>query len=230
MTGTPEVPRVPWATFVASLDWRQGEHVSLIGPTGSGKTTLALALLPRRTYVCALGTKPADRTLSGLIRTEGYKRIKAWPPGPTRRRVILWPLVRDPDDIPAQAAIFDHALREIFREGGWSLFVDEVWYVARFLGLARLLELFWSQARSLGITLIATTQRPAHVPLMMYSEPTHVFLWRMNELADRKRLREFGGGLNSDLIMRTLAELRPHEALYLNTRTGAMTITRAPRR
>lgn len=224
------IERLPWDEFMARFDWRQGQHVSLIGPTESGKTTLALALLPRRTYVCVLGTKSKDKTLNTLIRQEGYRRIKSWPPGPTRRRVILWPPVVDPDDIPAQQVIFNHAFHEIFRAGGWTLFIDEVWYVAKFLGLSRMLELFWSQARSLGITLVATTQRPANVPLMMYSEPTHVFLWKMTELADRKRLREFGGGLNSDLIVGTLAALRPHEALYLNTRTGAMAITTAPRR
>lgn len=228
--GKGGIPRLSWDEFLQRFDWRQGEHVTLIGPTGSGKTTLALALLYLRTYVVVFGTKPRDRTLMSLIRREGYRRIRAWPPGPTRRRVILWPKVVDPDDIPAQAVIFDDALRQIFRSGGWCVFVDEVWYVAKFLGLARLLELFWSQARSLGITLVATTQRPAHVPLAMYSEATHVFLWQMVEMADRKRIREFGGSLNSALIVDTLAVLDKHDCLYLNTRTGQMFITKAPRR
>ncbi len=225
-----EIPRVPWDEFMDGLDWRQGEHVSMIGPTGQGKTTLALALLPRRSYTVVLGTKPRDKTLTSLIRNDGYKRIYQWPPGPTRRRVVLWPVIRRPEDIPHQQEVLDAALRDIYAEGGWCIFVDEVWYLSVFLGMSRLLELFWSQARSLNISFVAATQRPAHVPLMMYSQPTHLFFWKDNDPANLKRLKELGGGLNSKLVAAAIESLRPFEALYLNTRTGAMAITTAPRR
>lgn len=225
-----DIPRVSWDAFLASLDWQQGEHVTLIGHTGSGKTTLALALLPRRSYVVATATKPEDKTMSSLIRRDKYKRIAAWPPGPTRRRVVLWPPINRPSDIPVQRAVFADALGEIYAERGWCVCVDEVWYLSKFLGLGRVLELFWSQGRSIGLSLVAATQRPAYVPLMMYSQATHVFLWRENDPANLKRIRELDGGLNSSLIQHTVASLPKFECLYLNTRTGHMCITRAPKR
>lgn len=40
-----DVEQQPWDNFVAAFAWKQGEHVSLIGPTGHGKTTLAGYLL-----------------------------------------------------------------------------------------------------------------------------------------------------------------------------------------
>lgn len=40
-----ETDYVDWATFIDGFDWSQGEHVSLIGPTGHGKTTTAGHLL-----------------------------------------------------------------------------------------------------------------------------------------------------------------------------------------
>jgi hypothetical protein len=224
------VESLPWDEFMARFRWRQGEHVSLIGPTGSGKTTLALALLPLRTYVCVFGTKPKDDTLTTLIRREGYKRIKRWPPGATRRRVVLWPSVPRMEDIAIQRPVFAEAMAEIYHEGGWTAVFDEVWYTSAFLGLARPHTVLWTQARALNVTVVASTQRPANVPLQMYSEPTHVFLWQMTELTDRKRIAQFGGSLNSKLIIETLAELERFEVLYLNTRTRAMIRTRAPRR
>ena len=51
----PEVPFVPWAEFLPSMmqAWAENaqgkaEHMTMVGPTGQGKTTLALALLNER--------------------------------------------------------------------------------------------------------------------------------------------------------------------------------------
>src|SRR5690242_7261177 len=73
---------VPWDQFLATrFLWRQGEHVSLIGRTGGGKSTLALAITPKRKYVAVLGTKPRDSTLSGLLKNgEGWRRMPTWNP------------------------------------------------------------------------------------------------------------------------------------------------------
>ena len=35
-----EIERVPWNSFLKTFDWKQGEHVAAIAPTGAGKTTL----------------------------------------------------------------------------------------------------------------------------------------------------------------------------------------------
>src|SRR5690349_6421632 len=68
-------PPVSWDDFYGyfGANWRQGEHVGLIGPTGSGKTTLAMWLLPLRKYVVVLGTKPRDKTLDELAARGYYK-------------------------------------------------------------------------------------------------------------------------------------------------------------
>ena len=42
-------PVVPWDDFLTYvLDWKQSQHVGLIGPTDSGKSTLSFAILPQR--------------------------------------------------------------------------------------------------------------------------------------------------------------------------------------
>jgi energy-coupling factor transporter ATP-binding protein EcfA2 len=223
----------PWEDFHAyfSRAWAQGEHVSYIGPTGSGKTTLALAILPIRQHVLALATKPKDRTMDRLHRDERWPIVREWPPKRIRGnadRLILWPPFSRPDDVVAQQVVMHRALVDAFTQGGWTIFADELFYLCRYLGLQRTLEMIWTQGRSVGITLVGGTQRPAHVPLLAYDQATHLFFWRDN---DETNLRRIGGlgGLNSAAIRRTVASLPKHHALYLNTRTGETCTTLAPK-
>ncbi len=231
-----EVPRVEWDQFVADhFQWVQGEHVSLIGPTGSGKTTLALAILPMRSYVMVLATKPKDDTLDKLVK-DGYRKVKNWKGvvALTRQmnrdrslRVVMWPPYRSIRDKATQAAALDEAMHEAFIQGGWTVFADEL-YTLGDLGLNEQLRAYWSQGRALGLSLVAGTQRPAHVDLMAYDQPTHVFFWRDNDERNLKRISGMNGA-NSKIIKETVSSMARHDTFYVNTRTGAMVITRPPR-
>lgn len=217
--------RVAWADFLDAFDWRQGEHVSLIGPTGGGKTTLALEILPRRAHVAVLGTKPRDPTLDRL-RGDGYRVIREWPPEWNQNRVILWPRMRRiPDDIANQQTQFDNMLRRVFAEEGWCVYVDELHYLCDVLRLQKHLAVYWQQGRSIGLSLVASAQRPASIPLAAYSQATHLFFWRTNDDRDLKRIGGIGG-LSSKEIAATVAALPRHDVLYVNSRTGAMSVTR----
>lgn len=223
-----EAPVVDWATLVAGLNWRQGEHVSLIGPTGTGKSHLGLRLLSQRAWAVVLGTKPADPTLDRL-RRHGYRLIREWPPPATAQRVLLWPKWSNPRQEKAQAEAIGDAMVKMFRQGGWALFADEVSWLCDQLGLQRELKAWWQQGRSNNLTLVAATQRPAWVPRDIYSAATHVFFWRTN---DERDLRAIGGlgGLASATVRNLVSTLDAdsHQFLYVNTRTGAMVRSNAP--
>lgn len=227
------VERLSWEAFLERFVWQQGEHVALIGPTGSGKTTLALGLLPLRQYVIAYGTKPKDRTLDTLVKSSGWKLVRTVEKMPNvirgATRIVFWPKFVTPADQPRQAYEIAQSMNEAFVRGGWCLFIDELWYMEKVLGLTLLVQSLLTQGRSIGLSIVAGTQRPAHVTLLIYDQCTHLFLWRDNDERNLKRLSGING-LNAETIRSTVATLAPHEVLYVNTRTSYMAVTKAPRK
>lgn len=223
-----DVEHVGWQEFLSSrFRWNQGEHVSMIGPTGGGKTTLALEILPRRQYVTVFATKPVDPVLNRLTR-DGYVRIREWPPPPTANRVLLWPRFRGKSDLPNQRKVMSDALVEMFGTGGWTVYIDELAYLCQMLKLDTDLRLLWQQGRALKLTVVGATQRPAWVPLELYSQATHLFFWRMNDQRDLLRIGGIGS-VDPATIRARVVNLPEHDVLHLNTRTGEMVTTRADR-
>lgn len=220
MTDVAGVPVIPWADHLASLDWRQGEHVALVGPTGQGKTTLALQLLERRKWTVVLATKPKDKTLKGLV-SKGYVIIRKWPP-PTieTRRVVLWPKWVSPADDRSQRSALHLALMSIFKAGSWCVFADDTQYLSEHLGLKRDLNAMWLNARSIGVSLMAATQRPVWVPREMWANSTHLYIWGTRNADDLRSLGSIAG-LDPKRMREVVGSLPEYHALYINLRRPA---------
>jgi hypothetical protein len=239
-----DVPYVEWADFLDQFVWNQGEHVTAVGPTGTGKTFLILALIEWRAaltdkwHAVILATKPKDKELSRLdprrwvvLGRERWFR-RDWPPPALARLVIVWPKWKRAADFKKQRAAFLRVFDGAFSDGHWAIYVDELEYFCRRLRMQDELQDCWKQGRSLRVTLIGSFQRPAWVPLDAYSAATHLFFWRTNDETDLRRIGGVGG-MSSTLIREVVSTLdhQSHEVLYLNTRTGAMlrTHVRKPR-
>lgn len=225
-----QAPRVPWDKFLVEyLDWKQGEHFGLIGPTGLGKTTMLNAVLPLHPYVVVFATKPRDESMNRLI-NEGYLKMDRWvslDPEQFPRRV-LWPDATRIDSDTVQAEIFHDAFARIYREGNWTVAIDETWWVENRLKLGKDVKSYLLQGRSLGISLIAATQRPAWVPREIYTQSTHLMFWRTNDETDLQSLSGIGWR-SAALIREIISNLEMYQVLYINTRTGMMCRTRCPK-
>jgi hypothetical protein len=238
-------PHMSWDEFIADVfRWYPGEHVGCIGPTGSGKTTLILALLPFRKYVTVIGTKPDDSTLADLVRTQHYLLMREWKdysPSVYPRRV-LWPHARALDSLAAQRNAILAGLTSMYLQsggnslskrksdnkwGGWCVVIDELWVLIHLLKLEKTVKTYLQQTRSLGMTLVVGTQRPAFIPLEVYDQSTHLFFWRDNDETNLKRISGISW-LSARTVRETVAALPPHHALYINTRTATMCTTVAP--
>ena len=224
-------PEMTWDQFRTQFFvWNQGQHVALIGPNDSGKTTLALNILDQRRFVVATATKPYDDTLEQFGQTRHYKRLESWDrnldPHLHNHR-LLWPDARDLYAAINQRREFQKAFREIYAQGGWTLYIDELWFICKHLKLEFEMRTFLLQSRSNKISLVVATQRPAWVPLEVYDQSRWLFFWRDNDEGNLKRI----GGiswLSKNLVQSIVARLRPHEVLCINTRTGQMVRTMSP--
>lgn len=220
-----------WDAFMREFrrTFRQGEHVTLVGTTGSGKTTLArVGVLPLRDFMVVLATKVRDESLYDPLLEAGYVMVDRFHADDTEHpKVIFRPRLGAPtaQARDEQREAFREALVDIFGTGGWSIYADEVRYLTQNLGLGTEMELLWLQGRSLDVSVVVSTQRPVSIPLLAFDQATHLFLFRNTDRQNVQRMAEFTGG-DVDLARYVIPRLPRHEVLYVDTRTGRMVRTR----
>lgn len=160
---------LPWFDY----RWEPGQHVALVGPTGTGKTTLMVGVLPLRQYVLALDPKGGDSTLSRLLDV-GFIPSD-WPPDKEVRkaieegdpaRLIIGSRLLSTEQLPQLRQQIQLALRDSFNERGWTVYIDELQIVSdrRFMNLGGSVERNLIAARDRKVSMVMSFQRPANVP------------------------------------------------------------------
>lgn len=233
----PVLPFDDFMTYV--FDWRQNQHVGVVGPTEQGKTNLVYHLLSLRTYITYFAIKTRDETLDGFAQKGGFVRIADWPPMKTRGRKrpytaqemprrLLWPDATQLDSEPEQRRVFGKALPDIYSEGGWCPVFDDYWYLAHILGFEKETKKYLANARSNYIPMVICAQRPAGNRLVeLFDQSTHLFFARDNDEPNLSRIGGVGW-LNAGPIRAFVANLEPFQFLYVNTRKGHMYRVTAP--
>jgi hypothetical protein len=219
---------LPWADFKKQFRWKQGEHLTAVAPTGAGKTTLFSELMPYRGYNIMFGTKPADKSYDRILKN-GYKRIESINEIRSYHdNYLLWPrqakTIRE--TMLNQRKVFLEAMDAIVEQQSWTVWVDESKYIAEMLKLKTELTYCLEQLRSINATVICGAQRPAFLPMSALSSATHVFTWKTQLDADKKRLSDIGG-INVREVMQAMEGLDSHEFLYIKTRGVSAKIIRS---
>lgn len=231
-----------WVELEAKLkrEWLPGEHVTLVGPTGAGKTHMMLTLARLCRYVLVIATKRRDPLVTKLRETHKLTAnlsrdvIWSYDGQPIDRRLLFWP--RAPEKASAkqrhdmQAEAIRGALDWADKTGGWAVLVDELMWAAKQLRLQEELEAVWFQGRTQGVSMIAAAQRPRHVPLLAFSQATYVILWQTSDSQDIERLREISSGFPRQMMEQAVASLdwESHEALFIDTRRKELARVVAP--
>lgn len=210
-------------------DYRAGQHVTIIGPNGRGKSTLGFQLLnatvsPKmRGYV--LVSKPRDETIDAFTKQLRFKTIETYPPPMhfhKQRGYMLRPY-QSLKDLKADNARLHHEFKTCMMDCYGSkepviVFADEVQELQSSLGLKNECEAYWKRGRSLKSGLWALAQRSAYNSQDMYNAPEHLFLFNDPDKKNRIRFGEIGG-VDPDTVVRVTGSLTQFQTLYIK-RTG----------
>lgn len=175
--------------------WRQGEHLTITGDTGSGKTTLANALLYARRSTISIKSKADKAPLPGeVVDTNAkFQRVREQSDG--SMRAVLYPgkRIKAIDTLwGIQYREINAAIQTIWKEGHWTVYFDELFYLCDRLRLDNPINMLLTQGRSNDITVVCGMQRPVGVTRYALSQATHVISFSA-ERRDIKTLAEICG-------------------------------------
>jgi hypothetical protein len=210
--------------------YNPGEHVTIIGPTGSGKTFLGFQLaqvaakpdLP----VVVLVIKPKDETVDKWAKTLKLRIVKDWPPAFWWTHIlkpkgyVAWPRHTFDADVDDQrlAKVMKRVLNWCYKHGNTIVFTDEIYGLVKELELDRQVNAILSRGRGMGCGLWEASQRPYNMPQLGYSGAEHLFLARDPDDRDRERFGEIGG-VDPKYLEAVVMQLPKFHWLYIR-RTG----------
>ncbi len=200
--------RVPWEELGPDfLDaWGrphgnfQPEHVEILGQTGCGKTYFEKHILTERvrlrnSAVVILLTKPMDKTLAQL----DWPVVTSWPPSQwnDKNRQVIYHARSEGLSKAArarQAEKVEELLDKLWHpDANVVLAVDEIAYVEQELGLRTHMTTYFREGRTLGITVVASTQRPAGVSRVVHSETAWAVAFAPKDEEDAERVAQILG-------------------------------------
>jgi hypothetical protein len=184
--------------------WIPGEHVAIIGDTGTGKTyMMAKGLLRLRNYVVVLKTKSDD---DEQTKWDGFHRIRKAKGMQNERysRFLLDPEYR------MQAVEGWNMAERVWRQGSWTVVFDEEWYAEK-IGLTPQIERLLTQTRSMRVSVVCGQQRPVGNSRFVISQATHVFCFRV-EGRDAKTVAES----TTPRILPVFETLQKRQFVYYN--------------
>jgi hypothetical protein len=238
-----EVTRYGREEFLAEVwDYRAGEHVTILAPSGGGKTHLGYQLLGETATVevpaVVLVMKPRDETVVKFSRRNRFRTVRRWPPARVKtafqgetRGWVVWPRhTFDPDtDDAVQKAIFNRVILSCYKRGDRIIFADETYSLENELpggGLTKPIRTVHTKGRSMRCGMWSASQRAAYINKWAY-QAHHLFLGHDPDDDAQQRLSEIGAAVDKRLVRHVVSNLRMHEFLYINRDQRTMCIVEA---
>jgi len=185
----------------------EGEHLEVTGQSGSGKsyaeaTILHQRALRRDTPIVVIATKLDDATVERLV-ARGWPRVRTADEVRTHRQCVFWP---DPRGIGHEREeALERAIYELLtilwvKDSNTVVVFDEIGTVEQLPGPGRhrrrlqaLIRQYWREGRALGISVVASKQRPVGVVRDQHSESRWKIVFPPADFGDMPRFAELLG-------------------------------------
>jgi len=159
----------------------EGYHTAILGTTGSGKSTLGAHLISRSPF----HLRP--QFVIDYKHEEIFAKLQRIREIDVNDRLPNDPGLYVVRPRPDQQEEVERWLERLWNKGNAGLYIDEGYLVPDKAWLRNVL----AQGRSLGITVITTSQRPVDVSRSVFTEATYVSVFRLNDRKDVQRVAEF---------------------------------------
>lgn len=214
------------------FDYRAGEHVVIVEPTGGGKTWLMYQMLgvvmrghPELSPVSFM-PKAADSSTAMWARSLGLRETPVWPPqrklsevlSPKPPGHVLWPKHRmdlPPDSRREEVGkVLRTGLDWQYKAGNSISLIDDAHSAATMMGLNSYIEEILVNGRAGGSAAWLSLQKPSGtvnsggITSFAYSSPTHYLFGKDTEERNLKRLSEIGGGIDPKRVEGIVRSLR----------------------
>lgn len=193
--------------------WEPGQHVLLVGHTGSGKTVAAEDMLLLRKYVVVVATKAKDKSLDAY---KGFAKLDEWPPAWNQKKILFWKKPKALGDFASQQIAIYKLLNDVYQHGGWTVYFDDLVFLTGTLRLKEPVRMFYTQVRSQGVSIVSSLQRPFWAPLEAVSQSTYALVFAVHDEHDIHRLSE-GLSVGYRELLASIKELGPFEFIFLRT-------------
>lgn len=223
-----------------------GDHVTFIGPTGRGKSTLLAKVLPKVVHdrVIVLTPKGADPAFAHLgdsatswpprRRSQSLvERLRvAWAEPATRDEEKLWRIevpIRQATDLRTVVApIYTQVLSDTLarpESSGDSVMVvlDDSRLVSEYMKLQELVVTNMLVGRSKRVSFVNMYQAPRWVPREGLDQAVHVVMWQNRDRDVMKRLGEIAD-VDPAAILSIMGGLGFHESLWIDARADTLTV------
>lgn len=219
----PVLSRADFLDMFAN-EYQDGQHVTLLGPTQRGKTTLCFEMLqrvisPSRKCTILAGKPPSrDPVMGNAANKLNLRIIEEWPPDwspkdKKRNGYVLRPKHNMDDDDATNQELqrqFSRALRDNYKSKKPVIVVaDEGYHVSYDLKLQPKMDSIHMRGAPV-VGLWVLLQRGRFVSYHTYSAPEHMLIGNDPDKSNRRRYAEIGGGIDPHELEEITAQLKTY--------------------